>query len=185
MDLTIAPRGKKHDRNSFDCGESSLNRYIQTYVTQDLRRKFNRIFITSSTGCHHQIVGYLKDRTSPSGCTTVAMASPIPAPPSVIDPDRYQVFHATDNFCQGYAGGGGPPWGDPVPGSGSVRTIITGPNILTNTVNDYDLSMGVSFKCEKCYTIPPYEKVRDFELAEPLPDTEGKTLYETAVPIRE
>ena len=120
-----------------------------------------------------------------SGATTVAMASPIPAPPSVLDPERYQVFHATDNFCQSYAGGGGPPWGNPVPGAGSVRTIITGPHILTNTVNDYALSMGVSFKCEKCYTIPPYEKLQDFELAEPLPDTEGKTLYETVVPIRE
>lgn len=120
-----------------------------------------------------------------SGDTTVAMASVIPAPPSVVDPDRYQVFHATSNFCQGYAGGGGPIWGNPVSGAGSVRTIITGPFILTNTVNNYDLSMGVSFKCEKCYTLPPYEEVRDYDFAAPMAGTEGKTQYEVFVPDRE
>lgn len=116
-----------------------------------------------------------------SGTTTVAMASGIPVPPTISDPDRYQVFHATNNYCQGYAGGGGPVWGNPVPGSGTVRTITTGPYILTNTVNDYDLSMGVSFKCEKCYTTPPYEVIYDYERAEPMVGTEGKTAYETEV----
>ncbi len=116
-----------------------------------------------------------------SGATTVAMAGGITAPPSVSDPDRYQVFHATNNYCQSYAGGGGPIWGPSVPGAGSVTTIQTAPYILTNTVNNYDLSMGVSFNCKKCYAIPPLVAIKDFKQIAPLPGTEGKEEYEEVV----
>lgn len=119
-----------------------------------------------------------------SGSTTVAMGSAYTAPPSVVDEDRYQVFHATNDYCQSYAGGGGPIWWNNVPGAGTVNTIPYAPYILTNTVNDYDLSMGVSFKCEKCYSIPPYEVIHDFELAKPMTGTEGKLEYERKVQDR-
>jgi len=58
MGLTIAPLGKQHDRKSFDCGESSLNQYIQKYATQDIRRRVNRIFVASPTDCPQEIAGY-------------------------------------------------------------------------------------------------------------------------------
>ncbi|MCB1581616.1 MAG: hypothetical protein R3E90_15070 [Marinicella sp.] len=116
-----------------------------------------------------------------SGSTTIAMASGYTAPPSVVDEDRYQVFHATHDYCQSYAGGGGPIWWNNVPGAGSVNTITYAPYILTNTVNDYDLSMGVSFKCKKCYSIPPLSAVKDFRTVAPLPGTEGKAEYEEYV----
>jgi len=119
-----------------------------------------------------------------SGITTDAMASGIPVPPNVNDPERYQVHHAAANYCSTYQGGGGPIFGPHVPGSGSVSSIITGPYILTNTVNNYELSMGLSFNCEKCYSIPPLKEVIDFERVMPLPGTEGNVKYERIIEKR-
>lgn len=116
-----------------------------------------------------------------SGATNVAMSSGIPVPPGHSDPERYQVFHSTHNFCSAYSGGGGPSWPWPVPGSGSVRTVTTGPFILTNTVNNYELNMGVSFSCDKCYSLPPYQQVHELQHARALPGTEGTEEYQKRV----
>lgn len=112
-----------------------------------------------------------------NGTTTTAMSSGIPVPPSVTDPERYQVFHSTHNFCNTYSGGGGPSWPWNVPGAGSVRTVTTSPFILTNTVNNYELNMGVGFSCQKCYSLPPYQEIHELRLAKPLIGTEGTEEY--------
>ncbi len=36
---------KFQDRQSFDCGEERLNRYLRERATQDIRRKLNRVFV--------------------------------------------------------------------------------------------------------------------------------------------
>lgn len=133
--------------------------------------------------CHRGTIVEVADVTW-SGATATAMASSIPVPVSVADPERYQIFHATNDYCESYAGGGGPIWWNNVPGVGTVNTIPYAPYILTNTVNNYDLSMGVSFTCEKCYAIAPYEAIKDFKELAPLPGTEGKVRYERKVEDR-
>lgn len=58
MDLIITPLGKKHERKSFDCGEHSLNQYLQCYANQDIRRRVNRVFVASPADSPRQVIGY-------------------------------------------------------------------------------------------------------------------------------
>ena len=58
MELTIAPLGKQHDRKAFDCGEPSLNQYINRYASQDIRRRVNRVFVASIPDAPRQVIGY-------------------------------------------------------------------------------------------------------------------------------
>ncbi len=58
MEFIIAPLGKKHDRKSFDCGEPSLNQYLQRYASQDIRRRVNRVFVASPQDTPRQVIGY-------------------------------------------------------------------------------------------------------------------------------
>jgi ribosomal protein S18 acetylase RimI-like enzyme len=37
--------GEKHDRCNFSCGEDALDRYFQTQVTQDIRRRITNCFV--------------------------------------------------------------------------------------------------------------------------------------------
>ena len=39
------PLGEAHDRNAFRCGEEALDRYFQTQVTQDIRRRITNCFV--------------------------------------------------------------------------------------------------------------------------------------------
>jgi ribosomal protein S18 acetylase RimI-like enzyme len=39
------PLGEGHDRASFGCGEEALDRYFQTQVTQDIRRRITNCFV--------------------------------------------------------------------------------------------------------------------------------------------
>jgi len=39
------PLGSQHDRKSFRCGEDSLDRYLQTQATQDIRRNIANCFV--------------------------------------------------------------------------------------------------------------------------------------------
>ena len=116
-----------------------------------------------------------------NGATNVAMSSGIPVPPNISDPERFQVFHSTHNYCSAYSGGGGPTWPGSPSGVGSVITVTTGPNVLTNTVNDYSLEMGVSFLCKKCYAIPPYQVHKELERYEPMIGTEGNDEYNEVI----
>ncbi|MEN8166773.1 MAG: GNAT family N-acetyltransferase [Pseudomonadota bacterium] len=58
MEFIIAPLGKQHDRKSFDCGERSLNQYLQRYASQDIRRRVNRVFVATHPDEPKQVIGY-------------------------------------------------------------------------------------------------------------------------------
>lgn len=58
MDLIISPLGRSHDRKSFDCGEHSLNEYLQQYASQDIKRRINKVFVASPPEAPQQVIGY-------------------------------------------------------------------------------------------------------------------------------
>lgn len=50
--------GRHHDRAAFRCGVESLDRYLQTLASQDLRRKANAVFVLVAEQAPHKIAGY-------------------------------------------------------------------------------------------------------------------------------
>jgi len=58
MKLTINALNTAHLRKSFDCGEVSLNTYLQRYARQNIKKRINRVFIASPADSHKTIVGY-------------------------------------------------------------------------------------------------------------------------------
>ena len=48
---------KSQDRQGFDCGEESLNRYLRERATQDIKRKLNRVFVIREER-KDQVIGY-------------------------------------------------------------------------------------------------------------------------------
>ena len=58
MHLIITPLGKQHDRKAFDCGEASLNQYLDRYASQDARRRVYRVFVASPLGEPRLVIGY-------------------------------------------------------------------------------------------------------------------------------
>lgn len=58
MQLLITPLGKQHDRHAFDCGEDSLNQYLQRFARQDIQRQVNRVFVVSPSDDPDLIYGY-------------------------------------------------------------------------------------------------------------------------------
>ena len=58
MELIIAPLGKQHDRKAFDCGEPSLNQYLNRYASQDIRRRVARVFVAAPPDAPRQVIGY-------------------------------------------------------------------------------------------------------------------------------
>jgi predicted GNAT family N-acyltransferase len=57
-DLRIVVLGEEHDRSGFTCGVESLDRYLKTQASQDMRRKANAVFILSEHGQPNRILGY-------------------------------------------------------------------------------------------------------------------------------
>jgi GNAT superfamily N-acetyltransferase len=47
-----------HDRASFSCGVESLDRYLKTQASQDMRRKANAVFVLVEPDTPTQILGY-------------------------------------------------------------------------------------------------------------------------------
>jgi len=45
----LEPLGAEHDRALFRCGEDALDRYFQTQVTQDIRRRIANCFVAVET----------------------------------------------------------------------------------------------------------------------------------------
>ena len=45
----LEPLGVEHDRSLFRCGEDALDRYFQTQVTQDIRRRVANCFVAVDT----------------------------------------------------------------------------------------------------------------------------------------
>src|SRR6266704_4086220 len=57
-DLTIEPLGSHHDRAAFTCGVESLDRYLRTQASQDLRRKANGVFVLVDPRSPNDLLGY-------------------------------------------------------------------------------------------------------------------------------
>jgi len=53
----IAELSSDHDRSTFSCGSSPLDRYIREQATQDVRRKISKCFVILETGAT-SVVGY-------------------------------------------------------------------------------------------------------------------------------
>ena len=47
-----------HDRTSFSCGVESLDHYLKTQASQDMRRKANAVFVLIKPDAPTQILGY-------------------------------------------------------------------------------------------------------------------------------
>jgi predicted GNAT family N-acyltransferase len=54
----LDPLGKHHDRAEFACGVESLDSYLKTQATQDMRRKANAVFVLAPESAPNKIAGY-------------------------------------------------------------------------------------------------------------------------------
>lgn len=54
----LVPLDKSHDRVGFSCGVESLDAYLKTQATQDLRRKANAVFVLTPEEAESEIAGY-------------------------------------------------------------------------------------------------------------------------------
>jgi GNAT superfamily N-acetyltransferase len=54
----LEPLAKHHDRDGFRCGVDSLDLYLKTQASQDMRRKANAVFVLASLDAPSRIVGY-------------------------------------------------------------------------------------------------------------------------------
>jgi ribosomal protein S18 acetylase RimI-like enzyme len=50
--------GKQHDRDGFSCGEDTLDSYLKTQASQDMRRKANAVFVLIPAQSSQRIAGY-------------------------------------------------------------------------------------------------------------------------------
>src|SRR5579862_7181295 len=57
MPVQIEPLTRAHRRNEFDCGESSLNNYIQRLAQQHDERRLGRTFVAVEAG-DVRVIGY-------------------------------------------------------------------------------------------------------------------------------
>lgn len=54
----LEPLGKQHDRDGFHCGVPSLDVYLKTQASQDMRRKANAVFVLVPHDSASRIAGY-------------------------------------------------------------------------------------------------------------------------------
>lgn len=54
----LEPLGKLHDRSGFHCGVDSLDLYLKTQASQDMRRKANAVFVLTPEESPSRIAGY-------------------------------------------------------------------------------------------------------------------------------
>ncbi len=58
-ELRVEPLdGARHDRDGFSCGVDSLDVYLKTQATQDVRRKANAVFVMTASDEPRAIRGY-------------------------------------------------------------------------------------------------------------------------------
>lgn len=57
-DLRIEALASHHDRDGFSCGIDSLDRYLRTQASQDVRRKANGVFVLVEPDKPHVVLGY-------------------------------------------------------------------------------------------------------------------------------
>lgn len=58
MTLQITVLNANHQRKQFDCGESSLNSYLQQYARQNVKHRINKVFVATDTAYLQTILGY-------------------------------------------------------------------------------------------------------------------------------
>lgn len=87
-DLVIEPLTPHHNRTAFTCGVESLDRYLRTQATQDIRRKANAVFVMVQTGVPAEILGYV------TLCATTLQPGEIPSAVQKHLP-RYPLVSAT------------------------------------------------------------------------------------------
>jgi predicted GNAT family N-acyltransferase len=54
----LEPFAKHHDRDGFNCGTDSLDLYLKTQASQDMRRKANAVFVLTRQDSPRRIAGY-------------------------------------------------------------------------------------------------------------------------------
>jgi GNAT superfamily N-acetyltransferase len=54
----LEPLNKQHDRGGFNCGVASLDSYLKTQASQDMRRKANAVFVLAPEHSPSRIAGY-------------------------------------------------------------------------------------------------------------------------------
>jgi ribosomal protein S18 acetylase RimI-like enzyme len=54
----LEPLGRHHDRAEFTCGVESLDSYLKTQASQDMRRKANAVFVLTPLDSSNRIAGY-------------------------------------------------------------------------------------------------------------------------------
>lgn len=57
LSVSIEPLGSKHQRDDFDCGEDSLNRYLRQYASQHQKKDIGRVYVAVEPG-EHRALGY-------------------------------------------------------------------------------------------------------------------------------
>lgn len=57
-ELRLEPLSKVHDRASFSCGVESLDTYLKTQASQDVRRKANAVFVLTAPSSPRVVLGY-------------------------------------------------------------------------------------------------------------------------------
>ena len=87
-DLRVEPLGPNHDRDAFSCGVESLDRYLKTQASQDVRRKANAVFVVTATDAPDGILGYF------TLCATALEQGDVPEAARKYVP-RYPLVSAT------------------------------------------------------------------------------------------
>jgi ribosomal protein S18 acetylase RimI-like enzyme len=86
--LKIEALAAHHNRDGFFCGVDSLDRYLRTQASQDVRRKANGVFILVEPGKPHVVLGYY------TLCATGVAQGEVPAAARKYVP-RYPLVSAT------------------------------------------------------------------------------------------
>lgn len=55
--ISIEPLNSQHQREAFDCGEETLNRYLRQYASQHQKKNIGRIYVAVESG-ESRVLGY-------------------------------------------------------------------------------------------------------------------------------
>ncbi|OAI20891.1 hypothetical protein A1507_22540 [Methylomonas koyamae] len=58
MPLKIEALNAGHQRKAFNCGDASLNIYLQQYARQNVKHRINKVFIATDINAPQTILGY-------------------------------------------------------------------------------------------------------------------------------
>jgi GNAT superfamily N-acetyltransferase len=58
MPLKIEALNANHLRKAFDCGDRSLNTYLQQYARQNVKHRINKVFVATDITAPQTILGY-------------------------------------------------------------------------------------------------------------------------------